>query len=258
MPSYPPTVIHEDGDLLVLAKPAGLATANAQRGQESVHSLLVRQRPPGSFVGIVSRIDAPVSGVLAVALTRPAAADLARQFRARRVAKTYAAVVTGRFPAPLGIWVDWHDEISRQPGGFRSSVRRGHASSSGGGRRADTDADAADAEDEDGGGETVGQPAHVQARVVARAGEASLVELRPTTGRRHQLRAQLAAHGCPIVGDRRYGARLPFPDGIALHARSLSLEHPRTGEAMEFTARWPQAWQSHYPLLLAAWERRQA
>jgi 23S rRNA pseudouridine1911/1915/1917 synthase len=79
----------------------------------------------------------------------------------------------------------------------------------------------------------------------------SLVELRPATGRRHQLRLQLSARGCPIVGDRLYGARLPLGDGIALHARRLRFAHPRTAAIVELEAPLPAIWQRRFPALFA-------
>ena len=83
-----------------------------------------------------------------------------------------------------------------------------------------------------------------------RVGEVSLVELVPTTGRRHQLRVQLASRGCPIVGDRLYGARLPCATGIALHARTISFDHPGDGTRRTFTAVWPATWSERYAALL--------
>lgn len=91
-------VLFEDDHLVVLVKPAGVATANAPRGAESLFTLLAAALGPGAFVGVVSRLDAAVSGVVVLAKSRPAAASLAEQFRERSVAKAYAAVVTGRFP----------------------------------------------------------------------------------------------------------------------------------------------------------------
>ncbi|NBX31043.1 RNA pseudouridine synthase, partial [bacterium] len=106
--SYPPLeIVFEDDALVALVKPSGLPTANAEAGQESVYTLLKRRRPVGAFIGIVSRLDAPVSGAVVVAKTPAAAASLAAQFRARTVSKHYLAVLTGRFPAPLATWLDW-------------------------------------------------------------------------------------------------------------------------------------------------------
>jgi 23S rRNA pseudouridine1911/1915/1917 synthase len=222
-------ILFEDDHLIAAVKPAGLPTANAPRGAESLFTLLQGRRPGGAFLGIVSRLDAPVSGVVVVAKTRAAAASLAEQFRERTVDKSYSAVVSGRFPAPLGQWVDWHDSISREDGERRSELR------------ADRDFDAGAAQP---------RPAHVRARVVRRAGEVSLVELEPSTGRRHQLRLQLASRGCPIVGDRLYGSRLPCPaGGLALHATRLAIDHPASGQRMAFDAPCAGPWRRAFPSL---------
>jgi 23S rRNA pseudouridine1911/1915/1917 synthase len=233
-------IMFEDDQLIGLLKPAGLPTANAPRGAASVYAWLRRRLGPKAFVGIVSRLDAPVSGVLVVAKTSAAAADLAGQFRDRLVEKKYVAVVAGRFPAPLEQWVEWHDAIARRANEPRSTIHPAVACEAG-----------PDPQDDDDG-ETAGiaaRPAHVRARVVRRAGEVSLVELEPSTGRRHQLRVQLASRGCPIVGDHVYGSRLPYPPGIALHARSLRIAHPRTGAPMLVEAAWPKGWETRFPSL---------
>lgn len=223
-------ILFEDADLIVVVKPAGLPTANAPRGVESLHALL-KDRFSGAFVGVVSRLDAPVSGVVVMAKTRAAAAGLAAQFRDRSVEKAYAAVVTGRFPAPLGAWVDWHDAISRRGDEPRSLVHPAAAAVA-------------------GGGDESPRAAHVRARVVRRAGEVSLVELEPSTGRRHQLRVQLASRGCPIVGDRLYGSRLPCRGGgIALHAERLLVDHPVTGAAVRYESPCGDVWKDSFPSL---------
>lgn len=217
-------IIHEDESLIVLAKPAGVPTANAPQGAVSMHAIMRAKRPRGAFLGVVSRLDAPVSGVLVFAATKAAAAALAAQFREHTVEKHYVAVVAGRFPAPLGEWVDWHDSLERHA---EDESPRSRAASA-------------------------PRPAHVRARVVRRAGEVSLVELAPSTGRRHQLREQLARRGCPIVGDRRYGSRLPFPSGIALHARRLTIAHPASGQPCSYEVPVPGEWVRRFPSLLPA------
>lgn len=250
-------LITEDDRLIAIVKPAGLATANAARGTPSVFTILQKSRAAGAFLGVVSRLDAPVSGVLVMAKTRAAAAELSRQFRERLVEKTYVAVVEGRFPAALGQWVDWHDRIERQ-----GEERRSRLWPAGGAGRGvpadDADNDGGDGGDED---DMAGGECHVRARVVKRLGEVSLVELVPSTGRRHQLRVQLAGRGCPIVGDRTYGSRLPFAaapglgPAIALHARRLAFAHPGTRQAVVLEAGWPQAWQARFPALLRGTEQ---
>jgi len=222
-----PEILLEDDHLLVAVKPPGLPTANAPRGQESLFTQLSRRAGPGGFIGIVSRLDAPVSGVVVVAKTPAAAAGLAQQFRERTVEKHYDAVVTGRFPAPLAEWVEWHDVLPVQ------------------------DHVAPDSRRSTGPGlpPAATREAHVRCRVVTRAGEVSLVELVPTTGRRHQLRIQLASRGCPIVGDRRYGSRLPCDSGIALHAREIAFSHPVGGDRLRMTAPRPAGWTARFPML---------
>ncbi len=232
-------VIFEDGHLIGLIKPPGLPTANAPRGSGSVYVWLQRRFGADAFVGIVSRLDAPVSGVVVVAKTPAAAGRLAGQFRDRTVAKDYVAVVEGRFPAPLGQYVDWHDAIARRGDEPRSTLERNVPPGDVAGEE----------DDETAAGGLIARPAHVRTRVVRRAGEVSFVELEPSTGRRHQLRVQLAARGCPIVGDRLYGARLPYPHGIALHARRLTFEHPRTGVPVVLEAGPPSAWKDRFPAL---------
>lgn len=252
----PLELILEDDHLLAVVKPAGLPSANAPRLAPSAFRI-VQMAHPGRFLGVVSRLDAPVSGVLVLAVSRPAAADLTRQFRERLVRKTYFAVVEGRFPAPLGQWVDWYDRLER----FGEERRSRLLPSRGSDVHVADEAGRDEPGDEDeGAAELPGQAreCHVRARVVRRAGEASLVELEPSTGRRHQLRAQLAGHGCPIVGDRTYGARLPFAStnglgpAIALHAARLGLSHPATGAPLILRADIPTAWDRRFPSLCSA------
>lgn len=230
-----PEILFEDDTVIGVVKPAGLATANAPRGVDSLHAM-VADRRAGGFVGVVSRLDQPVSGVVVFACTPAAAADLAAQFRHRRVAKTYLAVVEGRFPAPLGEWVEWVDALAT-PGDAADADRR-TARFSGPAPGADDDT-----------APSAVREARLRARVLRRAGEVSLVELSPETGRKHQLRRQLSLRRCPIVGDRRYGARLPFGAGIALHALRLGIRHPATRKPLTLVSPPPDSWRRRFPSL---------
>jgi 23S rRNA pseudouridine1911/1915/1917 synthase len=229
----PIQILFEDDHLIAAVKPAGLPTANAPAGRPSLFTWLSRRLTAAAggraFVGIVSRLDAPVSGVVVVAKSPAAAASLAEQFRDRAVAKQYVAVVTGRFPAPLGQWIDWEDLLVRGDGKGPSRIVPVRTTDPG------------------------GQTARARARVVRRTGEVSLVDLEPLTGRRHQLRAQLAARGCPIVGDRTYGSRLPFPEpgGIALHAAGLVIEHPFSRSEIALSSPLPPTWARGFPSLFS-------
>ncbi len=232
-------VLFDDSEIIVLDKPVGLATANSPRGENSLYVELVNRFGSGCFVGVVSRLDKPVSGVVVFGKNKSATATLAEQFRHRTVKKEYIAIVEKRFPSVLGEWVTWRDSIHWDDMARRAVVEgpRQQISSLGESRQKESD----------------GESAETSARVVKRAGEVSLVELQPKTGRRHQLRAQLAFRGCPIVGDRLYGSRLPmsFEDDlvVALHAQRLTLEHPKTGDKTTFEAEVPKLWKSRYSVL---------
>ena len=232
-------VLFDDSEIIVLDKPVGLATANSPRGENSLYVELVDRFGAGCFVGVVSRLDKPVSGVVVFGKNKSATARLAEQFRHRTVKKEYVAIVERRFPSALGEWVTWRDRIYWDDMARRAVVdgpgqKSSHLRES---RQKEADCDSAE----------------TSARVVKRAGEVSLVELQPKTGRRHQLRAQLALRGCPIVGDRLYGSRLPLSfEGdmvIALHAQRLTLGHPKTGDKTTFEAEIPKLWKSRYAVL---------
>jgi 23S rRNA pseudouridine1911/1915/1917 synthase len=148
-----------------------------------------------------------------LARTSKAARRLNEQFRSRSVSKRYWALVEGQ-PSPASSeCVDWlrHDERRR-----RMEISQPGAQAA--------------------------QEAKLVYRRLRTVSGVSLVEVELQTGRKHQIRVQLAHRGWPIVGDQKYGSRLAFPVGIALHARSLTLVHPTRGESMEFAAPVPRSW----------------
>jgi hypothetical protein len=195
------------------------------------------RNPKDAKVALAKEITARFHGA--------AAADLAEQFRSREVIKDYLAVVEGRFPAPLAEWVDWEDLMPLDLEAFGRSARGPRKGAEEAGERSHPAGSGEEPDEE-------GQEARTRARVIRRAGEVSVVELEPATGRKHQLRIQLSRRRCPIVGDRRYGARLPFPEGIALHARSLTLDHPSSGARLRLETPRPEAWDRRFPPLFAA------
>ncbi len=220
MAAFPLEILFEDNHLLALNKPAGLATMGASRGKPTLLGLArqyIKQKyhkPGNVYLGIVSRLDAPASGVVLMARTSKAARRLTRQFRRRRVQKTYWAVVEGRVQRPSATLVDW---LARDEPQQRVAV---------------AGPDAADA-----------KPARLSYRRLFVAAAESLLEVDLQTGRKHQIRVQLARHGHPVLGDRKYGARQVLLGGIALHACRLVVEHPTTGRSIEITAPLPAAWQ---------------
>jgi 23S rRNA pseudouridine1911/1915/1917 synthase len=217
-------ILYEDNHCLAVNKPAGLLTQGDATGDPSLIELVradlkERYHKPGNvFVGLVHRLDRPTSGAMVLARTSKAAGRLAAQFRAGTVEKVYWAVAEGRCPDESGQWNDWlwKDET-------RNVVRVVREATSG------------------------AREAQVAYRVLERAGNTNLLELRPASGRSHQLRVQLAARGLPIVGDRKYGARsrLMAHDGharIALHARQLAFTHPTRPEVISVVAAVPADW----------------
>jgi 23S rRNA pseudouridine1911/1915/1917 synthase len=217
-------VLYEDNHCLALNKPAGLLTQGDSTGAPSLieaarADLKDRYHKPGNvFVGLVHRLDQPTSGVILFARTSKAAGRLSAQFRAGTVEKVYWAIVEGVCPEDSGEWTDrlWKDER-------RNVVQVVPA------------------------GTPEAREAKVAFRVLERQETTTTLELRPRTGRSHQLRVQLASRGMPILGDRKYGAarRVLALDGqprVALHARQLSFTHPTRPEVIEVVAPVPADW----------------
>ncbi|MCU0539556.1 MAG: RNA pseudouridine synthase [Desulfobacterales bacterium] len=211
-------VFYADNHLLVLYKPAGLPAQGDASGDPCLLELArgwVKERyhKPGSvFLGLVHRLDRPVAGVMLFARTSKAASRLSAAFRSRRTRKRYLAILEGHLPAPSGELthlIERHERVSRIV-------------------PAPT---------------LVSREARLSYRVLEAAAGRSLVAVELETGRRHQIRLQVAHLGCPIVGDLRYGAPAPLPSRqIALFARELAVPHPTRGEILTFTAPLPAGW----------------
>jgi 23S rRNA pseudouridine1911/1915/1917 synthase len=222
-----PEILYEDNHCLVVVKPAGVLSTHFQGREETLDRAVKRylkekyHKPGQVFLGIVHRLDRPVSGVLLFARTSKAAARLAEQFRQGTVEKVYWAVVEGSVGRTAGTLEDWLKRDARRR---RVDVVEPRTSAS---RQA---------------------LLHYQRR--AEQGGFSLLEIRPQTGRTHQLRVQLSHHGHPIYGDARYGSVQTFPSGIALHARSLTFLHPVRYEPVTLTAELPRAWKGRFAYLL--------
>lgn len=207
-------LIHEDAAVMVFNKPAGLAVQGGSGVDLSLETLLAAfAKSNGKRPRLVHRLDRETSGVIVAARTKPAAAFLSEAFAQRRTKKIYHAIVS-RAPSPP------EGEIALA---LKKSTRRG----------LDIMEVAID-----------GQAALTRYRTCAAASGAALLELNPETGRMHQLRAHLAAIGCPIAGDGKYGGlyvigatKVP---GLMLHAASLSLPLP-DGAERTFSAPAPEA-----------------
>ena len=221
MSTPPLDILYEDNHCLAIAKPSGWASTHFQGHAETLDRVVKRylkekhQKPGKVFLGIVHRLDKTVSGVLLFARTSKAAARLAEQFREGTVEKIYWAIVEGDVGKQAGTLEDWlrkHDERvevvqPRGPGAKQALLHYQKKGSHGG---------------------------------------LTWLEIRPQTGRTHQLRVQLAHHGHPIYGDAKYGSVRTFGSAIALHARALTFLHPIRWEPITVTAELPRTWRGRF------------
>jgi 23S rRNA pseudouridine1911/1915/1917 synthase len=225
----PLTVLFEDAHLVAVAKPAGLLTQGTPGGEPTLEDAVRRHLRPADphtlMLGTVHRLDRPVSGVVLWARTPRAARRLSAQFAARATVKEYWAVVEPHSSPP-------------EPGteGVWSDVLAGSADASG--------VVAVVAEDAPGARRAVTRFRRERDAAAPFRVPEGLIGLRlwPETGRTHQLRAQAGRRGLPVLGDAAYGARRAFPRGIALHARSLTFEHPGRRTPVTVVAPLPEAW----------------
>lgn len=221
MASSPLEVLYEDNHLLVVNKPAGLATQGVAEGTASVLTraksyLKQKYKKPGNvYLGVVSRLDSTVSGVVVLARTSKAADRLTKQFQSGEVGKTYWALVDAA-PQPaegeLSHWVLKDDRQRRMT--IVPPRTRG------------------------------AQHARLNYRTLGAEKLGTLVEVQLLTGRKHQIRLQLSESGCSILGDRKYGCRKVFADqAIALHCVRLELAHPTTKKPLSFSSEPPPTWK---------------
>jgi 23S rRNA pseudouridine1911/1915/1917 synthase len=208
-------LVHEDDDVLVVDKPAGLLTiaTERERVRTAYAHLGVYLRAQSKRVFIVHRLDRLASGLLVFATSPEAKQALQAQFAAHTAERVYVAVVDGRLERPSGSISS--RLIDDAPGRVRETKDP-----------------------------TRGRPAVTHWRVV-RAGRAhTLIEIRLETGRRNQIRVQLAGLGHPIAGDAAYGSRSDPFGRLTLHARALGFDHPRSGVRMRFVSEGPAGWKN--------------
>lgn len=214
-------VLYEDNHLLAVLKPAMVPTMGAPEGGPSLLSMArsyIRRKyhkEGAVYLGIVSRLDTPVTGVVLIARTSKAAARLTAAYASREVEKQYWAVVEGDVEPPADTCEDWlrKDERHRCV-----HITNRHAKGT--------------------------QLARLSYRRVKPLAGATLLEIELETGRKHQIRVQLSSRGFPILGDVKYGARRGFATGIALHSRRLAIVHPVRGTRLEIVAPLPPAWRA--------------
>lgn len=217
------TILYGDADVIAVNKPASMPTQADETGDASLLQLLENQLNTPLFV--VHRLDRPTSGIVVFAKNEQAAAILSSQFQQRKTAKTYYAIVEKKPEKEAAILVHFliHNALKNKSFDAKEGILNA--------KRAEL-------------------------RYILRGSSDRyfLLEIDLLTGRHHQIRAQLAAIGCPIKGDVKYGARRSNADrSIHLHAAELTFQQPKTGEKITLKAAPPMEndalWRFFQPFL---------
>ncbi|MCC6722415.1 MAG: RluA family pseudouridine synthase [Bacteroidia bacterium] len=216
-------IIYEDNHLFAFHKPSGILVQPNETEDESLEVVLKeflkqRDNKPGNvFLGVIHRIDRPVSGLVVFAKTSKALARMNELFKTRAMKKMYCALVKNR---PKEISGTIESYLSKDP---KTNKTKSYSKAINGAKLSKTDY-----------------------KVVANSDSFYLLEVNPHTGRHHQIRVHLQSINCPIGGDLKYGSTRSNPDGsIYLHAKSLEFEHPVTKEnlVLEYPLPASGAWK---------------
>ena len=212
-------VLYEDNHIIVVNKQSGEIVQGDKTGDTPLSDIVKAylkekyNKPGNVFLGVVHRLDRPVSGVVLFAKTSKALPRLNKLFAEhKKVKKTYWAIVANKPPQESGTLTHWltRNEKTNTAKAYEREIPNS-------------------------------KKAVLDYRLVAASERYFLLEVQLHTGRHHQIRCQLAKMGCPIKGDLKYGAPRSNPDGsICLHARYLELEHPVSHENISITAPVPQ------------------
>lgn len=197
-------VVYEDNHVIIVSKRSGEIVQGDKTGDEPLSEAVkayVKEKyakPGNVFIGVPHRLDRPVSGLVVMARTSKALSRLNEMFRTGDVHKTYWAVVVACPPHSEGHLTHWLTRNEQQNKSYAYDRERPGA-----------------------------KKAELEYRLIGRSERYFLLEIHLLTGRHHQIRCQLAAMGCPIKGDLKYGARRSNPDGsISLLARRVEFIHP--------------------------------
>ena len=222
------TVLHEDNHLIIVSKASGEIVQGDKTGDTPIGEAVKQYikeayaKPGNVFLGVVHRLDRPVSGIVLFARTSKALPRLNKMFSSGEVHKTYWAITSEQPPQPEGTLVHWLVRNEKQNKSYAYDREVPNS------KRAELDY-----------------------RLIGRSDRYYLLEINLKTGRHHQIRCQLAKIGCPIKGDLKYGAKRSNPDGsISLHARTIQFVHPVSGKDIHVEAPVPddKLWHSFQPV----------
>lgn len=207
-------VLYEDNHLIAVNKPAGTAVQGDETGDvhllNLVEEYLIKKydKKGKAFVGLIHRLDRPVSGVVILAKTSKGLSRMNELFREKQTQKVYHALSATRLEEPEGTLRHFLGKDSKTHRALTYNVPKQGA-----------------------------KEAVLHYQLLKQSGELCLYEILLETGRFHQIRAQMAKAGAPLLGDLKYGAKKPLPDrSVALHAARLKFTHPVTGELVEIKA----------------------
>lgn len=213
------SILFEDNHLIVMNKKPSEIVQGDKTGDKTMPDtikeyLKVKYNKPGNvFCGVIHRLDRPTSGAVVFARTSKGLERMNAQFREKETNKVYWAIVEQKPEKPEGTLVHFLKKNETKNKSFVTDSEKGGA-----------------------------KEAILTYQLIASSERYHLLEITLETGRHHQIRAQLAAIGCFIKGDIKYGAKRSNEDGsICLHARRLTINHPVTKEVLTFTADTPNS-----------------
>jgi len=211
-------ILYEDNHIIIVNKRAGEIVQGDKTGDEPLSETLKRYikerdaKPGNVFIGVVHRLDRPVSGVVMFAKTSKALSRLNAMFASGDVHKTYWAVSRNEPAQSETTLTHYISTVERNNKSYASLTPK-----------------------------EVAKKAMLSYRLIARSERYNLLEVNLMTGRKHQIRVQLSAIGCPVKGDLKYGDKRSNPDGsISLHARRIEFVHPVSQKPIDVTAPVPE------------------
>lgn len=211
-------ILYEDNHIIIIDKKPGEIVQGDKTGDiplsETVKAFIKERdfKPGNVFLGVVHRLDRPVGGAVIFAKTSKALSRLNEMLRRGEIHKTYWALTAGNPPQEESELVHYITTVEKNNKSYASATPKSGA-----------------------------KEARLRYRVLSRGDKYNLLEINLLTGRKHQIRVQLSAIGCPIKGDLKYGDRRSNPDGsISLLARNIQFIHPVSGKEINVTAPIPQ------------------